>query len=331
MQVSGLTFTKNIAESLQSWCSERNFHHVYILCDTNTYEHCYPLIKKLSDKVIVVPAGEANKQLRLLEEIVEQLVVFGARQQHLLINLGGGMITDLGGFAASVYRRGMKFVNVPTSLMGMADAAIGGKNGVDHHHLKNYIGTFYTPEEVFISPQFLATLPLEEFQSAWAELIKTGAILDANLFKMIEDEADFDKILQRCAECKQRVVQADLYDQSVRQLLNFGHTIGHAYESYYLSLSQPVKHGIAVAKGMVAETNLALKKGLLTEVDGDRILQLIQTKMAITPIRQDEWEALKKLLWADKKNSGSEITFSLPIGIGKGQFGIKLPLEEIKI
>src|SRR5574343_13991 len=134
MQVSGLTFTKNIAETLQSWCSEHNYHHVYILCDSNTYEHCYPLIKNLCDKVIVVPAGEANKQLRLLEDIVEQLVVFGAKQQHLLINLGGGVVSDIGGFAASVYRRGMKFINVPTSLMAMADAAIGGKNGVDPRH-----------------------------------------------------------------------------------------------------------------------------------------------------------------------------------------------------
>lgn len=331
MQVSGLTFTKNIAETLQSWCSERNFHQVYILCDTNTYEHCYPLLKNLSDKVIVVPAGEANKQLRLLEDIIEQLVAFGAKQQHLLVNLGGGMITDLGGFTASVYRRGMKFVNVPTSLMGMADAAIGGKNGVDHRHLKNYIGTFYTPDEVFISSQFLATLPLEEFQSAWAEIIKTGVILDSGLFKMIEDEADFDKILQRCAECKQKIVQTDLYDQSVRQLLNFGHTIGHAYESYYLSLSQPVKHGIAVAKGMLAEIEIANRLGLLSLTDCERIQRLIQTKMAITPIRQDEWEALKTLLWADKKNTGTEITFSLPVGIGQGKYGIKLTVEEIKI
>lgn len=331
MQVSGLTFTDNIAETLQSWCSEHNYHHVYILCDSNTYEHCYPLIKNLSDKVIVVLAGEANKQLRLLEDIVEQLVVFGAKQQHLLINLGGGVVSDIGGFAASVYRRGMKFINVPTSLMAMADAAIGGKNGVDHRHLKNYIGTFYTPEEVFISTQFLATLPLDEFQSAWAEMIKTGAILDIGLFKMIEEEADFDQILQRCAACKQRVVQSDLYDQSVRQLLNFGHTIGHAYESYYLSKLQPVKHGIAVAKGMLAEVAIASRLGLLSSEDCDRIQQLIKKKMAVTPIRQDEWEALKTLLWTDKKNIGSEITFSLPVALGHGKFGIKLSLEEIKI
>lgn len=331
MQVSGLTFTDNIAETLQTWCSEHNYHHVYILCDSNTYEHCYPLIKNLSDKVIVVPAGEANKQLRLLEDIVEQLVVFGAKQQHLLINLGGGVVSDIGGFAASVYRRGMKFINVPTSLMAMADAAIGGKNGVDHRHLKNYIGTFYTPEEVFLSTQFLATLPLDEFQSAWAEMIKTGAILDIGLFKMIEEDADFDQILQRCAACKQRVVQSDLYDQSVRQLLNFGHTIGHAYESYYLSKLQPVKHGIAVAKGMLAEVAIAGRLGLLSSEDCDRIQQLIKKKMAVTPIRQDEWEALKTLLWTDKKNIGSEITFSLPVALGHGKFGIKLSLEEIKI
>lgn len=331
MQVSGLTFTKDIAETLKAWCSEKAYNHVYILCDTNTYEHCYPIIKAISDKVIVVPAGESHKQLRLLEEIVEQLVAFGAKQQHLLLNLGGGVVTDIGGFAASVYRRGMKFINVPTSLMAMADAAIGGKNGVDHRHLKNYIGTFYTPEEVFISTQFLATLPLEEFESAWAEVIKTGAILDAGLFKMIETSASFDDILERCGRCKQQVIQADLYDRSERQLLNFGHTIGHAYESYYLSLSQPVKHGIAVAKGMLAESEIAFKKGFLTEADRDRIQQLIQTKMAVTAINDDEWAALKELLWADKKNTGTEITFSLPVGIGKGKYGIKLTLEEIKI
>lgn len=331
MQVSGLTFTKDIAETLKKWFSEKGYQHVYILCDSNTYQYCYPLIKDISDKLIVVPAGEENKQLQLLEQIVDQLVKFGAKQQHVLLNLGGGVVSDIGGFAASVYRRGMKFVNVPTSLMAMADAAIGGKNGVDHHHLKNYIGTFYTPEEVFISTEFLATLPLEEFQSAWAEVIKTGVILDAGLYRMIEEDANFDDILQRCAACKKSVVDADLYDQSVRQLLNFGHTIGHAYESFYLSLSKPVKHGIAVAKGMLTETELAFRLGLINAEDRDKITCLIQTKMGVIPVQSDEMEALKNLLWADKKNTGTEITFSLPTGLGRGKFGVKLKLNEIKI
>jgi 3-dehydroquinate synthase len=331
MQVNHLYFTSSIAATLQEWCQSKGYDSVYILCDSNTYEHCYPLVSAVSDRVIVIPAGESHKQLRLIETIVEQLVGFGAKQNHLLINLGGGVLTDIGGFAASIYRRGMKFVNVPTSLMGMADAAIGGKNGVDHQHLKNYIGTFYLPEMVFISTEFLATLPYSEFQSAWAEIIKTGSILDAGLFKMIEMEAELDGILKRCAECKQSVVQLDLYDQSNRQLLNFGHTIGHAYESYYLSIAQPVLHGIAVAKGMIAEIAIALSLGVISADDADRIQKLILTKMGVEPITEQEWEQIKTLLWADKKNTGTDITFSLPIAVGKGKYGVKIQLEEIKI
>ena len=331
MQVNHLYFTSSIAVTLQEWCLSKGYESVYILCDSNTYDHCYPLISSISDKVIVIPAGESHKQLRLIETIVEQLVKFGAKQNHLLINLGGGVVTDIGGFAASIYRRGMKFVNVPTSLMGMVDAAIGGKNGVDHQHLKNYIGTFYLPEMVFISTEFLGSLPYHEFQSAWAEIIKTGSVLDAGLFKMIEMEAELDAVLKRCAECKQSIVQADLYDQSSRQLLNFGHTIGHAYESYYLSISKPVLHGIAVAKGMLAELSIALGLQIISAEDADRIQQLILTKMGVEPITEQEWEYIKRLLWADKKNTGSDITFSLPIAVGKGKYGIIIKLEEIKI
>jgi 3-dehydroquinate synthase len=331
MQVSNLLFTKSAANALQSWCHEKGFESIYFLCDTNTYQYCYPVFKEISDKVIVIPSGETHKQLRMIETIIEQLVAFGAKQNHLLVNLGGGVVTDIGGFAASIYRRGMKCINVPTTLMAMADAAIGGKTGVDHQHLKNYIGTFYQAEMVLISTEFLATLPYEEFISAWAEMIKTGAILDAGLFKMIEEDALLDDILKRCAECKQSVVQMDVFDRSHRQLLNFGHTIGHAYESHYLNISRPVKHGIAVAKGMMAELEIAKTSGYLTETEATRIQSLIQTKMSVEPMTLAEWTEVKKLLWADKKNTGTDITFSLPVAIGKGKFGIKMKEEEIKI
>ncbi len=331
MQVSNLFFTKSAASTLESWCKDKGFESVYFLCDTNTYQFCYPFFKSLSDKVIIIPSGESNKQLRLIETIVEHLVSFGAKKNHLLVNLGGGVVTDIGGFAASIYRRGMKCVNVPTTLMGMVDAAIGGKTGVDHQHLKNYIGTFYQPEMVLISTEFLATLPYEEFLSAWAEVIKTGAILDAGLFKMIEEDALLDDILKRCAECKHQVVQMDLYDNSHRQLLNFGHTIGHAYESYYLQIEKPVKHGTAVAKGMLAELEIAKSTGYLNADDCNRIQLLIQSKMSVEPIKSAEWIEVKKLLWADKKNTDTNIVFSLPVGIGKGKFGIKMKEEEIKI
>ncbi len=329
MHVS-LTFTEQAEKAIVKWCKDNAFKSVYVLCDDNTYEHCYPMVKSISDKCIVIPSGEESKQFKTVEYVVNELVTFGAKNTDVLVNLGGGVVTDIGGFVASIYRRGMKFIHVPTTLMGMVDAAIGGKTGIDFRHLKNYIGTITQPDTVVISPEFLKTLSTDELESAWAEIIKTASILDVRLFEMIEQDEDLNVVIKTCAEAKKTVVVQDAFDTSIRQLLNFGHTIGHAYESHYLSLGKPVKHGIAVAKGMLFELQLATDLNFLSQENCKRISDLIRRKLDIANITEDEWYQLKQYLVSDKKNTDSKITFSLPTDIGSGRFGIKLNLGEIK-
>lgn len=329
MQVS-LTFTEQAEQAIVKWCKDNAFKSVFVLCDSNTFEHCFPQVKNISDKCIVIPAGEDSKQFNTVEYVINELVKYGAKNTDVLINLGGGVVTDIGGFVASVYRRGMKFIHVPTSLMGMVDAAIGGKTGIDFRHLKNYIGTITQPETVVISAEFLKTLPQDEFDSAWAEIIKTASILDLQLFELIEQNTELNIILKKCAEAKKTVVVQDAFDKSIRQLLNFGHTIGHAYESHYLSIGQPVKHGIAVAKGMLFELQLASDLNFLSQENSKRISDLIHLKLGVDRINENEWFQLKQYLVSDKKNTDSKITFSFPTEIGSGRFGIKLNLGEIK-
>jgi 3-dehydroquinate synthase len=313
-----LVFTQDIGNTLQEYYAKFKYENLIFIVDSHTKKYCWPLFKTLSANLIEIEAGELHKNLTTYSFILEKLMAFKAGNDTLVVNLGGGVITDIGGFAASTYRRGIPFINIPTTLMGMADAAIGGKNGIDFKFKKNYLGTFVLPNRVFISTQFLNSLPKKEFESGLAEIIKTGIIANKKLFKAIEKNEPIEALIHQCAHTKNTIVKKDFKDNSIRQLLNFGHTIGHAYESYRLSIGKPILHGFAIAKGILAESKIAYSMGKISHMEYMRITKVVSILTHQKPLTEDEFLKLKKWLKSDKKNKNNNIVFSLPESIGKG-------------
>jgi 3-dehydroquinate synthase len=330
MKRSELIFTEQASEAFLSYCQSSRISKAIIVVDNHTQELCLPLLN-IYFPSIVIPPGETYKNLHTLESVLDGLVTHQADKDTLVVNLGGGVVSDIGGFAASIFKRGMRYVNIPTTLLAMVDAAIGGKTGIDFHSYKNYLGTFHMPEAVIISTEFLKTLPQPELQSAWAEIIKSAVIGNKDLFQMIEKHATLSEVIAATSAFKQKICEMDFKDENIRQLLNFGHTIGHAYESYRLSIDHPVMHGMAVAKGMVYEARLAERLGLLSSKDASLICGLINSKMQVDELSEEEFGELKRFLSGDKKNSEGFIVFSLPVGIGQGTYGVKVGIGDLKI
>jgi 3-dehydroquinate synthase len=289
-----------------------------------------PLLEGFNFQVIECPAGEQSKSFEQVAYVVNKLVDLNADRQTLLINLGGGMISDLGGFVASIFKRGISFINIPTSLLGMVDASIGGKTGIDFLNYKNIVGVFNQAKAIFISIDFLKTLPEDEFVSAWSEIIKTATIANGDLFNSIESNLELDEIIKQCALTKSKLVELDFKDHNIRQLLNFGHSIGHALESYYLELNKPIHHGYAVAYGMLIELKIAFHIGSIKQEEFDRIINLIRIKVGYEFIDDNLFDFYSKYLSGDKKNNDSNISFSLPKSIGNGQYQYKVSLDQLK-
>ncbi|MES2616572.1 MAG: 3-dehydroquinate synthase family protein [Bacteroidota bacterium] len=318
-----LLFSENIYADFQEYCKRNNYQHIIFLCDENTSKYCVRFFDAVN--LITIPAGEQYKNSNSYAYIVEQLLKFKTGKQSLMVNLGGGVVTDIGGYAASTFMRGIPFVNIPTTLVGMADAAIGGKTGIDFNSYKNYLGTFAQPQKIFISTVFLKTLPELEMVCGYAEIIKTGVIANAELFQLVANNADIDQLIQLTATTKLNIIEKDFYDKGERQLLNFGHTLGHAFESFRLSAGNPILHGLAVAKGMLAELRIAQALQLIDAVTVQIITEVIVNKTAQQEFSIIEFEELKPFLFADKKNENGTILLSLPTGIGSGR--IKVPAD----
>jgi 3-dehydroquinate synthase len=243
------------------------FSGATILADINTEKCCYPMMKEMllhmgDCKLITIPPGEDSKSLALFSEVTRQLILQGASRNTLLINLGGGMVSDLGGFVASVFKRGMPYINIPTSLLAMVDAAVGGKTGINFHHYKNLIGSFCFPELVFVNPIFLKTLPGDQWRSGLGELFKYAIIsheIELEDLRQLHRNADHNllPLIKKSIEIKQQLVQIDPFDRNERHLLNVGHTVGHAFESACVEGGLRMTHGEAVAAGIVAECYLS--------------------------------------------------------------------------
>ncbi len=321
---------------LNKFLSENKHSSVFILVDENTKKRCLPLLKKsflvpFSLSVIQIKSGEKNKNIRTCEKIWKELSKHNADRKSLLINLGGGVITDMGGFAASTYKRGIDFINIPTTLLAQVDASVGGKTGIDFSGIKNQIGTFSFPKAVFINPGFLKTLNKRELLSGFAEVIKHGLIADRNYWKEIQasspaliqgekgggDDA-YDKIIFRSVQIKNDIVGKDLYESGPRKMLNFGHTIGHAVESASLKTKQKLLHGEAIAIGMICEAYLSRKYCGLPSEDLNSIAEFITRIFNFKPIKFSV-KKLMDLMKQDKKNKNSEINFTLLSTIGKAE------------
>ncbi len=311
-----------------------------ILVDENTHEHCLTTLlgnleTEIPFEIIEIEAGEEMKTLETAAQLWEILTEFETDRKALMINLGGGVITDMGGFIASTYKRGIPFINIPTTLLGMCDASIGGKTGIDHQFLKNIIGTFAHPEQIFVFPEFLQTLPFEELRSGFAEMLKHGLITDeshwSDLISIKElTPQNIFPFIERSMQIKQNVVEQDFTEQNIRKTLNFGHTIGHALESLFLLKGKPIMHGEAVALGMICETRISFLQDFISEKTAKEIVSNIQKYFPHLDITKFSVEEIVNLMKNDKKNSAGNINFSLITAIGSSTFNCSVSLEDIE-
>ncbi len=301
-----------------SWLHQRHYSQVFLLADTNTRRVCLPyFIEKtgLSPDlpVMEIPAGEAHKTLATCEQVWQAMFAAGLDRRALAINLGGGVVGDLGGFCAATYKRGVDFVQVPTTLLSMTDAAIGGKLGIDFQGIKNAVGVFQNPAAVFADPFFLKTLPGRELRSGFAEVIKHALIGDPVLWQNILQltdlkDADWPRVLQASIAVKVRIVTEDPLEKGLRALLNFGHTVGHAVESFFLGSETPLTHGEAVAIGMICESWLAWGDTARTQ----DIRRLIGRFFPPVRIPEEHFPELWRLMQQDKKNASGAVRVAVP-------------------
>jgi 3-dehydroquinate synthase len=304
-----------IGENSLTSFSFTDYSQIAILVDENTKRDCFSKLPKLDNSIIIeIKSGEENKNINTCNFIWEQLTKYNFDRNSLLINLGGGVIGDMGGFCASTYKRGIDFIQIPTSLLAMVDASIGGKLGINFNVLKNQIGIFSYPKTVLINPLFLETLPDNQLKSGFAEVVKHALISDRNLWNRLRntsfEEQNWEEIIETSIQIKNKIVLSDPLEKGERKKLNFGHTFGHAIESYYLEKGTSILHGEAVFMGILLEIEISS----LSDLEKSEIKKYILSSFSLPhcPNKSD----LIKYLKNDKKNSVGKISFSLLKKIG---------------
>jgi 3-dehydroquinate synthase len=314
---------------LQKHIIEVKPDRIIVIYDTNTYRDCYGIfhehvvLDSLSH-VIIISAGEESKNIDTAKEIWEEFSKLGVNKKSLVINLGGGMICDIGAFCASTFHRGIPFINIPTSALAMVDAALGGKNGIDLGHLKNMVGTINFPVSVLIEPEFLKTLPELELQSGYAELLKQIIIADRNVWEEIrihpskiwKDISWWKANISAAIHIKMDIVSNDPFERGLRKQLNFGHTVGHGIESFFLSKERPIPHGLAVAAGMLIESYISANTGILEEEDLTDLEKVIYRDFGRLDFQVEDIEQIMLFMKSDKKNAFSKFSFSMIYAIG---------------
>ncbi|TRO66568.1 3-dehydroquinate synthase [Christiangramia sabulilitoris] len=334
-------YAENGFKKLNDFLDSEKPSMIFILVDSNTHEYCLSkFLQKLSNdistEVIEIEAGEEFKNLQTCEGVWNVLSELGADRKSLVINLGGGVVTDLGGFVASTFKRGIQFINVPTTLLSMVDASVGGKTGVDLGNLKNQIGVIIQPEMVIIDSSFLETLSAQEMRSGLAEILKHGLIASEEYWKKVTNLAglnlsDLDDIIQDSVNIKATIVKQDPFEKNQRKTLNYGHTIGHAIESYCLKHEQRNKllHGEAIAAGMIIETFISVQLQNFPESKLQHINKVIKEMYGKEDFSIEEIEQIKELMKFDKKNERGNINFVLLKDIGEPCIDIIVPDEVI--
>ncbi len=327
-----------VGDSLNAFLKDKNYTKMCVLVDEHTREHCLPLISdSLSENVLLleIKSGEQYKCLPTCESIWAAMAASHFDRHSLMINLGGGVIGDMGGFVASCYMRGIDFIQIPTTVLSQVDASVGGKLAVDFNGFKNFIGLFNNPKTVLIDPTFIDTLPPEEIRSGYAEMIKHGLINSAEIWNRLKASLDYKKIdwpeeIHESVLVKKDVVESDPEEKGRRKILNFGHTIGHAIESYALTSDKPLLHGEAIGLGMIAESFLSrdlcgLSEDAVTEITA--FLNPIYGKVSLDAL--DHMDKVLDLMKSDKKNKGGKILFALLEDIGKATHDIEATKEQI--
>jgi 3-dehydroquinate synthase len=333
-------FSGPIENTIKDWLKSRSYAKILILTDENTRNACLPLFLEktmlgtwdgkgliinhptINIALTQISAGESHKTLQTCEQIWQSMFENGLDRKSLMINLGGGVIGDMGGFCAATYKRGIDFVQVPTTLLSMTDAAVGGKLGIDFQGIKNAVGVFRNPSAVFCDTDFLKTLSDRELVSGFAEVIKHSLIGDPLLWKQLQKinnlrNADWANILKRSLAVKVKVVKKDPFEKNLRQLLNYGHTIGHAIESYFLNTEKPLTHGEAIAIGMFSEQYLITGETDFLIKTGNYLAKFFPK----VEIPEDIFPQLWELMQQDKKNAAGKIRMAVP---ENGKYGLKI-------
>lgn len=332
-------FNEKAYLELANLIRHNNYSSIFILVDDNTLTHCYPRFMSLLDtnktiEVIQIDAGEIHKNIETCVGVWNVLTELGADRKSLLITLGGGVITDLGGFVAATFKRGIDFINVPTTLLSMVDASVGGKTGIDLGVLKNQIGLFANPIMIVLDPEYLHTLSAREIRSGTAEIIKYGMTHDVKLFNEIKGNASLNIIdlIHRSIEIKNEVVLKDPKEQNIRKVLNWGHTIGHGVESYFLENPEKenLTHGEAIAIGIVCETFLSSK---ILDFPSDKLQEVKKAIITIygkIDIKKEDFSSIIELMKHDKKNIGGKINFVLLSDYENFELNCKVSNQLIK-
>lgn len=308
----------DLSKPLLDYFKANQISKIFVIVDENTKMHCLPLLsfEGMPDyQLISIQAGEHHKNITTCNEIWEKLISADADRQSIVLNLGGGVIGDMGGFCAATFKRGIRFLQIPTTLLSQVDASVGGKLGIDFKEVKNAVGLFQNPEAVIIQPNFLQTLSYRELRSGFAEVIKHALIEDENQWKKLQNTVDlkaidFQELIHHSVLIKKLIVEEDPFELGIRKKLNFGHTIGHAIESFYLNSDDPLLHGEAIAWGMVAEAYISMETSGLHRSDFEQIFQYIHEMYLLEPISQENLPELLKVMKNDKKNSFGKINFT---------------------
>lgn len=324
-----IIFNEDGYKALNKHIFNGNYSNIFIIVDNNSNEFCLqkllPHIEtELTIEIIEFEAGEVNKNIDTCIQIWNVLTELKADRKSLIINLGGGVVTDLGGFVASTFKRGIDFINIPTTLLSMVDASVGGKTGVDLGNLKNQIGVINNPKMVLIDTSYLNTLSQIEMRSGLAEVLKHGLIFDSNYWKQFLDLSkldftDFDKIIFDSIKIKNEIVMQDPTELGIRKALNFGHTLGHAIESYFLENQnkKTLLHGEAIAIGLILESYISMRKNLISHDEYLEIKTTISSIYETVLFEENDTKPILELLIHDKKNEHGTIKFVLLDGIGK--------------
>lgn len=327
-------------DALNTFLNKNKYSHYYILCDEHTFEFCLPTLlfhaPLLNEaEIIELESGEDKKTLETCLQVWGALTDTGADKKSLIINLGGGVISDLGGFVASTFKRGIDCINIPTTLLSMVDASVGGKTGVDFEGIKNHIGTTAEPKGIFINPTFLETLSERQIKNGFAEIIKIALIADSVFWKELKKlksttEFSSEKIITKAVELKNTIVKKDLHENNIRKSLNFGHNIGHALESALIKQNKDILHGEAIAAGMVMESEIAQSLKRISKKEQKEITDYIRSIYKNIKITKDTESQLLKYILHDKKNEGDDLCFALPNSIGAYELYCGVDLNTIK-
>ncbi len=331
-------YSNQVDATLNTIIGGGNYHSVVALVDENTRRHVLPRLGSLANAAIIeIPAGDVNKTLDTLSHVWQELESCGATRRSLLVNLGGGVVTDLGGMAAAAFKRGMHFVNVPTTLLAAVDASVGGKTGVNFMGLKNEIGVFAMPDAVIVSTTFFDTLPQQELKSGFAEVLKHAILCSRDEFQQLLhidlSHIEKDQLLERLqasVKIKEDIVAQDPTEQGIRKALNLGHTVGHALESWAMENDKSVPHGYAVAWGLVAEVVLSHMKLGFPSGDLYSLAHFVRENYGAPAITCDHYDRLIDLMRHDKKSLDGEINCTLLKQCGSFTIDNSIDAESMK-